>query len=314
MCWAPISIRVKGPVIGPLPHPDEARYVSVPCGKCPACRQRRASQWSFRLQQELKVSHSSLFLTLTYDPTYAPVTDNGFLTLSKRDVQTFFKRLRNENCSCAYAASRKGFYKRKQKKSIFSKVKVGYQTPKCTCPKIRYYAVGEYGTNTGRPHYHIILFNAQLTACRKAWYMGQIHQGTVTRNSIGYTLKYISKDAVHPDRYNSFDDRIPQFSLMSKGLGGSYLKPRQIEFHRADLYNRLYVRHSEGYKVSIPRYYKDRIYNEIERKQIAIYWQKEYDRIVTECYELYQSATPPNLIEQQASVYKKALAKIKEIL
>lgn len=314
MCWSPISIRVKGPVNGPLPHPDEARFVSVPCGKCPACRQRRASQWSFRLQQELKVSISSLFLTLTYEPAYAPVSDNGFLTLSKRHVQSFFKRLRNENCTCAYSAYRKGTLKRKKAKSVFSKIKVGNQTPKCTCPKIRYYAVGEYGTNTGRPHYHIILFNAQLSACAKAWHLGQIHQGTVTRNSIGYTLKYISKDAIHPDRYNTFDDRIPQFSLMSKGLGKSYLKSRQIQFHRADLYKRLYVRHTEGFKVSIPRYYKERIYTEIELKQIALYWQKEHDRIVMECYDTYGSAVTPNLIQQQLAVWNKQLKALIEKL
>jgi hypothetical protein len=67
-------------------------YVSVPCGKCVACKKRRATHWSFRLNEEAKLSSSASFLTLTYEKT--PISKNGFQTLVKRDFQLFLKRLR----------------------------------------------------------------------------------------------------------------------------------------------------------------------------------------------------------------------------
>lgn len=160
--------------------------IHVPCGRCPECVSRRISAWSFRLMQEDKNSLSANFITLTYDTKHVPISRNGFMSLDKRDLQLFFKRLRkNQNT----------------KGNI-------YNTP------IKYYAVGEYGGTTNRPHYHLILFNASIELIQESWQKGQVHYGTVSGASIGYTLKYMSKPSRIPMHKN--DDRIPEFSLMSK--------------------------------------------------------------------------------------------------
>ena len=91
---------------------------------------------------------------------------------------------------------------------------------------IKYYAVGEYGGKTLRPHYHMVIFNADVNLFERSWALenktiGQIHVGTITEASIGYTLKYISKASKIPLHKN--DDRQKEFSLMSKGLGSNYL-------------------------------------------------------------------------------------------
>lgn len=155
--------------------------IQVPCGKCLNCYKRRISGWSFRLIQESKVSTSAHFITLTYDTAHVPITDKGFMCLSKRDVQLFFKRLRKINVE-----------------------------------KIRYYLCGEYGGRTYRPHYHIILFNANIETIQEAWTLGQVHYGNVGGASIGYCLKYMAKRGKIPLHAN--DDRIKEFSLMSKVL------------------------------------------------------------------------------------------------
>jgi len=59
------------------------------------------------------------------------------MTLKKTDIQKFFKRLRK--CHG------------KKHKSI------------------KYYAVGEYGGQTLRPHYHIVIFNADINYFERAW-------------------------------------------------------------------------------------------------------------------------------------------------
>lgn len=159
--------------------------IPVPCGKCPECLARRVSGWSFRLMNEEKKSLSAHFITLTYDTSHVPITKKGFMDLSKRDLQLFFKRLRKAH---------------------------GVPVPE---NPIRYYAVGEYGGRTFRPHYHVILFNAQLEHIQTAWNIGQVHYGSVSGASVGYTLKYMSKPKRIPIHQN--DDRQREFSLMSKG-------------------------------------------------------------------------------------------------
>lgn len=132
--------------------------------------------------QEEKGAISAHFITLTYDTDFVPISKNGFMSLNKRDVQLFLKRLRK----------------------------------KCNDSEhpIKYYAVGEYGGKTKRPHYHIILFNAKLPEIQPAWKQGAIHYGTVNGASVGYTLKYMMKPHRGPMHRN--DDRVPEFSLMSK--------------------------------------------------------------------------------------------------
>lgn len=201
--------------------------VSVPCGKCPTCKARRASAWSFRLMQEEKVSTSAIFLTLTYDTSNVPITSKGYMSLRKSDLQKFFKLLRY------------------------------YSTN-----KIRYYAVGEYGGKTMRPHYHIILFNANYEHIGKSWKMGSWHVGNVTGASVGYTLKYISKSGKIPLHAN--DDRIPEFSCMSKGLGVNYCTEAMQRWHLDNLSERLYCLTDDGKKISMPRYYKQRMFKKEE--------------------------------------------------
>ena len=162
--------------------------VPLPCGRCPPCCKRRASGWSFRLVKEGENFSLSYFVTLTYSTLHVPITEKGYMTLNKKDVQDFMKRLRKHSFII------------KGGKKIHAHIK--------------YYAVGEYGTHTMRPHYHIILFGADQASVCKAWDKGEVHFGTVEAASIGYTLKYISKQGRIPMHQN--DDRIKEFSLMSK--------------------------------------------------------------------------------------------------
>jgi len=132
--------------------------LTVPCGHCNFCLANRRADWSFRLYQENKVSQSSHFLTLTYDDSTVPVGDDC-LSLCKRDLQLFIKRLRKENGS-----------------------------------RIRYYSVGEYGTQTSRPHYHSIMFSLDVKTVQKLpeiWGLGNVHVGQVNAASIHYVTKYV---------------------------------------------------------------------------------------------------------------------------
>lgn len=202
---------------------------------------RRVSGWSFRLMKEGERSESALFVTLTYDTQYVPISPHGYMTLKKSDLQKFFKRLR-----------------------------------KLSDARIKYYAVGEYGSTRYRPHYHIILFNADIEQVERAWALdnkkiGDIHCGQVSEASIGYTLKYVSKPKRIP--LHQRDDRLPEFSLMSKKMGDNYLNEKMIKWHKNDLTNRMYVPIKDGKKIAMPRYYKEKIYTMEEKKSIFLTMQ-----------------------------------------
>lgn len=219
------------------PWYDKDKGQNFPCGKCHACRQQRASQWGFRLMQESRQSMSALFVTLTYNTEHVPITKKGRLSLRHQHVVDFMKKLR-------------------------------YEQKKEHDKKIIFYAVGEYGSKTQRPHYHLLIFNAHHKHVFESWKYGNVFIGTVTPASAGYTLKYMSKNKLIP-QYKG-DDREPEKVTMSKGIGLSYLTDAVIAWHYADLEKRAYCLY-QNYKIAMPRYYKDRIYSEMEKYDIQQY-------------------------------------------
>lgn len=179
--------------------------------------------WCLRLEEEHRVSKSAYFVTLTYDRKHLR-TDNS---LCKRDLQLYLKRLRKKD----------------------------------ETTRIRYYAVGEYGTRTGRPHYHIILFNASSEDdIRNSWLdstgqsIGFVHIGKVTSASIAYCTKYVIQKASSPNGLEK------PFSTMSRshGIGGNYLSDLMVAWHRED--DRNYVMRPGGEKRRLPRFYRDKIF------------------------------------------------------
>lgn len=124
---------------------------------------------------------------------------------------------------------------------------------------LRYYAVGEYGTKTLRPHYHAILFNCSDDAfVRAAWSLngraiGIVDIGKVNEASIRYVTKYVIQKG------NVLEGQNPPFALMSRGygLGGRYLSDAMVAWHRED--DRMYTI-QYGQKNRLPRFYKDKIW------------------------------------------------------
>lgn len=235
--------------------------VPVPCGRCPPCKLRRINGWVFRMLQELKRSSTAYFITLTYDTRYVPISPNGFMTLRKKDVQDYMKRLRKL----------------------------------CPQSKLKYYFVGEYGGKTGRPHYHAVIFNVPSQQyIFDAWALnginfGSAHIGQVTTDSIAYCMKYIDK--LTEKKKHGRDDRVSEFSLMSKGLGSNYLSQETKDYHTADL-TRMYITKEGGHKIAMPRYYKTKIFTEEQQKQQMRIVQTMEDLNEVKQIELFRSIYP----------------------
>lgn len=228
-CDSPYYVENKD-----FPKRSKKRFVPVPCGKCPPCKRRRVNAWVFRMLQEEKRSSCSYFVTFTYDTRDVPITPKGYMSLRYKDFQDFFKRLR-KNCSFA---------------------------------RFRYYVAGEYGENYFRPHYHALIFvfadSFDVSQFARCWGHGDVVIGSVSGASIAYTCKYIDKQKKIPMHEN--DDRVREFSRMSKNLGANYITPAIEAFHKASLENN-FVTALGGQKLPLPRYYRFKIYSEDERVQ-----------------------------------------------
>lgn len=213
----------------------------VPCGRCNACLVRSRMEWSLRLQEEARVSKDSYFITLTYDNDHLPILecvepDTGACfycgVVDKKDVQNFNKRFRKY-------------------------LETHFNT------KTRFYLISEYGPQTLRPHYHGIYFmdsilspDDVLAAVASCWPSPNVTVDCVTDERIRYVTEYALTRKDIPSYL------VPNFRLMSNrpGLGAAYVG-RMSKWHLADVANRFYSPSQDGHKVSMPRYYRNKIYD-----------------------------------------------------
>lgn len=218
----------------------------IPCGQCVGCKLDYSRQWADRMLLELQSAHCAIFVTLTYAPESVPLSeykDNLGLshknyTLRVKDLQDFNKRLRRRFDGSG-----------------------DYDSP---LRRIRFYAAGEYGTMTLRPHYHAIFFGLSLedvgavpaltslgdpvtndlgdpyyqsALLEHLWPYGLVSVAGVSWRTCAYVARYVTKkwssgygsyrdkDGKKIDLYQLFNV-VPEFSIMSRrpGLGSDFLE------------------------------------------------------------------------------------------
>lgn len=211
----------------------------------------------------MKSCRVSFFVTLTYNDEHLPFTlpDGTYVDvpcLCKRDLQLHFKRLR----------------KRLEPKTV------------------KYFAVGEHGDRGARPHYHYLIFYygekdrfELMNLIKDSWLdengeaLG-FTQVLPINGAQGYVTKYVLK-------FDKRDHPVKPFSLISHGLGANYLSSSMIRYHRDNLIP--YGVKPGGYRVSLPRYYKDKIFSMYDRlvmKKRADLRRHELDVIRLDKYDL----------------------------
>lgn len=183
------------------------------CYSCPACRVKRKKLWASRIYLESRLHEKNAFATLTYSDENLPkaqcfldekqtaVADSSLIP---RHLQLFLKKLRLRS------------------------------------PGLRFFAAGEYGTQTSRPHYHVALFNygtcyrgstdMRLQTCcsscemvKESWGLGGIQLGELNEKTSAYIAKYVVKGWTKETEENKdqLRGRYPEFTRMSlkHGIG-----------------------------------------------------------------------------------------------
>lgn len=241
--------------------PISNRFLTVPCGKCLNCRIAHSREWATRILHECNYHEDNLFLTLTFDDEHLP----DDLSIHKKDLQDFFKRLRKDI------------------------------NPK----KIKYYACGEYGERLGRPHYHSIIHGLGVNKNDKEivksnWLYGFCYFGSVTYDSARYVSDYIGKKYYGKFQKDKYGDKQPPFQLQSKGIGKQYCLD-----HKEQIISNQGIT-VRGNEVGIPRYYKKllNIQTDIDYLMSTINNRKKLlEKLYFLGYSAYEEAYP--ILEQR---------------
>lgn len=168
-------------------------YLEVACGKCEECIGQKVSTLKNSIKLEMAATGlRPWFLTLTYRPSCLP--PDG---VNKKHVQSFLKRLRSR---LAYHFESLG--------------------------EFRVFYVSEYGSQTHRPHYHMLIFGIDPlrymsyttfhTLIADCWRYGFTNERQCDIGCAKYVAKYLYKSSNVPEGKN------PNFrvgSIRNGGLG-----------------------------------------------------------------------------------------------
>lgn len=246
----------------------QAPFQPFPCRKCIPCLIARQKAWVSRLVEELRNHPYNYFVTLTYDDEHVPVDSNGEMCFDKKHLIKLNQDMR------------KRFQQGKLRNPV-EDVLLGspeyIELPKDV--KYKYYITTEYGPNTFRPHAHGVWYGLPESLhivellFRTLWPYGFVSVFPAQEGAAGYISKYLVSDGVGKESYTG--NGMPPFSLMSKGLGVSYIE-RMGDWHRADP-RRMFTQY-HGSKGTMDRYLKHKIYSEdvledYADKQIEKHWR-----------------------------------------
>lgn len=172
--------------------------VQLPCGKCEGCRADQSLAWAIRCYHETQEHDHNCFATLTYDNEHLPLDGK----LLQRDMQNFIKRLRK----------------------------------RIAPDRLRYFYCGEYGEQTRRPHYHMLIWGLdflhdavqigeyyQSPTLTETWGNGNVIIAPLELGSIMYTCGYVNKKIGDPDTYSRMSRR--------PGIGATWLKKYMDDLH-----------------------------------------------------------------------------------
>lgn len=272
------------------PRNVKFREILRDCGQCAGCRYRRRMDWAIRLEHEASFHRDAIFLTLTYDDDHLPHAGSLVIDHTSKFVRALRDHLRRKKIPAS----------------------------------IRYFAVGEYGGEFGRPHYHLILFgwfpaDASLAYTKhtfsqyspefqamfgrqgirhyssatidRVWKRGLAHFSTVSSATMQYVTKYhvdkITGDAAD-DHYIACvgDDVVSIESESARMSRMPAIGTRWIEKYWREVYPAGVLVSKSGSTFAAPKFY-DRW---LEKNQPEVYEQLKAKRDQRICFDKYIDA------------------------
>lgn len=268
------------------------RSILVPCGKCPSCQQAKANLRALRIRNHNQDANNlCLFVTLTYSNDFVPYVksndlynlspvkesavnipvyrDKGIKQITSHKVGSFLSSDCRPYCHNIPELRRKngctGVILWSDVQKFIKRLRINLQRFSNYNEKISYIAVGEYGSHTYRPHFHLLIYfpKASIEDVRpyiiKAWPFGDMSRANkriqVAIDASSYLASYLAKSANLPKILESTPFRQKHSHSLHFGVGSRVFELASIleKIDRGDCsYNREVLKDGKPMLVALP--------------------------------------------------------------
>lgn len=243
-------------------------WFTVPCRKCLACQKNKSNKLVGRINSLGSCSSSMIFITLTYDDDHLPWFDFScnelsrfdyrskqrvyetidpvvdVLKMSQLDDMLLINGMPDSKHQSAIGQAQYGVLQKKDLQDFFKRFRKSllYALPTYT---FKYFAVGEYGSYTFRPHYHAILFSDSTpdfqklqSCCSLSWQQGFVDIQNVRYNVASYVGAYLSGSSPLPKFLSQ--SQFKPFHVHSNGSLFDLSEKKIEEFKKSSYFNKPY--------------------------------------------------------------------------
>lgn len=241
---------------GKVPAVTDPRtlYVPIGCGKCIECMKKKAREWQVRLLEEIKPNITGKFITLTF---------------SNESIQKIIKQCETKNTG--YALDNE--IATKATRLFLERWRKQYKK------SLRHWFVTELGHNgTENIHLHGIVWTTESYATiAQIWSYGfiwprpdrYIQPTFVSEITVNYITKYVHKIDHDHKTYKPI-------ILTSPGIGAEYTNSYNASLNKYNSAETLeYYKTKSGHKISLPIYYRNKIYTDEEKEKL---WLNKLDQ------------------------------------
>lgn len=243
------------------------RYIQIPCQHCWACQLKYSAEWATRIMKEAEKYENNYFVTLTYNDTFLPIADRT--EWDQYDINPedpFGEKIKTHQVRENDGTWTSGTLHGKDVDKFLNSLRKHFRDK--GHEGVKYFYCGEYGSETQRPHYHIILLNCPLDPLQfyspkvdaknfKAhWHshelenlwatgesnsknrqpLGLIDVAELEWSCAAYVARYCTKklDNTQDKREYLENGRMPEFIRMSKGIGFDYFNEHWEDIYKND--------------------------------------------------------------------------------
>lgn len=243
-------------------------YLPIGCKQCIECRKQKTNNWKTRLMEDIKQFKNARFVTLTFsNENYTKIAEELILNTPKGQETPTGYVLDNLIAIRAVRLFTENWRKKYQK-------------------TLRHWLVTELGHNgTENIHLHGLVWCndfLERTVRKKkivtywkdeiknTWAQGYVWLGQyVNERTINYITKYVTK--VDP-KHKYYEPII----LTSKGIGANYINSPGAKLNQyQDGKTRDYYTTRAGNKISLPTYWRNKIYTDDEKEKL---WIEKLDK------------------------------------
>lgn len=243
------------------------KYIQIPCQHCWACQLKYSAEWATRIMKEAEKYENNWFVTLTYNDISLPIAEKTEWDEYKTNPEDPYGERIKTHITVENDGTWEGTLYPKDMDTFLNSLRKHFRDK--GHEGLKYFYCGEYGSETKRPHYHIILMNCPLdplkfykphidknfkahwksTELENLWATpvetdegikrlpkGMIDVAELEWSCAAYVARYCTKKLNMENDKTVYlkEGKLPEFIRPSKGIGMDYLNEHMDSIYKND--------------------------------------------------------------------------------